>query len=89
MMTRLVTATIYGATAAAAAAVLWTAPPASASDFCDSLGNPAQVHDCNCGAENVPGTPEYQACLHGVAAPGPAGSPPPAAPPAPPAPPAP
>jgi hypothetical protein len=90
MMTRVLMATVGGAAAALAAGVMWTAPSASASsDFCDSLGKPAQIHDCNCGADNVPGTPEYQECLHGTAAaPGPAKSPPPA-PPVPPAPPAP
>ena len=65
-----------GAAAALTVAVMWTAPLASATDFCDSLGNPAQIHDCNCGAANHPGTPEYQECLHGTAAvPGPADKP--------------
>ena len=82
MKTRVLMATVGGAAAALAAGVMWTAPSASASsDFCDSLP-PAQVHDCNCGADNVPGTQEYQQCLHGTAAvPGPASSPPPPAPP--------
>ena len=84
MKTKVLKATIGGAVAAVAAGVMWTAPSATASDFCDSLGNPAQIHDCNCGAENVPGTPEYQACLHGAAAtPGPASTPAPAPPPSP------
>lgn len=81
MKTRVWMATVGGAATALAAGVMWTAPSASAgSDFCDSLGKPAQVHDCNCGFDNTPGSPEYQACLHGAAAaPGPA-NPPPAAP---------
>jgi len=85
MKSRVLMATVGGAAAALASGVMWTAPSASAgSDFCDSLANPAQIHDCNCGADNVPGTPEYQQCLHGTAAtPGPASSPAPA-PPAPP-----
>jgi hypothetical protein len=88
MKTRILTATVGGAAAALAAGVMWTAPSASASDFCDSLGVPAQVRDCNCGADNVPGTDEYQQCLHpNAAAPKPA-TPPPPAPDAPPAPPA-
>jgi hypothetical protein len=88
MKTRVLMATVGGAAAALAAGVMWTAPLASAgSDFCNSLP-PAQVHDCSCGADNVPGTPEYQQCLHGnAAAPGPASAPPPASP-APPEPPA-
>src|ERR1700728_782663 len=86
MKTRVLMATVGGAAAALTAGVMWTAPAASAgSDFCNSLP-PSQVHDCSCGADNVPGTPEYQQCLHGAAAPGPASSPPPA-PPEPPAPP--
>jgi hypothetical protein len=83
MKTRVLMATVGGAAAALAAGVMWTAPSAAAvSDFCDSLGNPAQIHDCNCGVDNVPGSPEYQQCLHGAAAaPGPASTPPPAPPP--------
>jgi len=84
MKTRILRATVGGAAAALAAGVMWTAPSASAgSDFCNSLP-PSQVHDCSCGADNVPGTDEYQQCLHpNAAAPKPADSPPPA-PPAPP-----
>jgi hypothetical protein len=87
MKMRVLRATVGGAAAALAAGVMWTAPSASAgSDFCNSLP-PAQVHDCSCGADNVPGTDEYQQCLHpNAAAPGPAKSPP-AVPPAPDAPP--
>jgi hypothetical protein len=82
MKRRVLTVTVGGAAAALAVGVMWTAPSASASDFCDSLGVPAQVRDCNCGADNVPGTDEYQLCLHGkVAAPGPASPPAPAPPP--------
>jgi hypothetical protein len=77
MKTRVWMATVGGAAAALAAGVMWIAPSASAgSDFCNSLP-PAQVHDCSCGADNVPGTPEYQQCLHpNAAAPGPASPPP-------------
>jgi hypothetical protein len=78
MKTRVLTAAVGGAAAALAAGVMWTAPSASAgSDFCNSLP-PAQIHDCSCGADNVPGTDEYQQCLHPNAAPGPAKSPSPA-----------
>jgi hypothetical protein len=77
MRSRVLAAAVGGAAAALAAGVMWTAPSASASDFCDSLGNPAQIHDCNCGSDNAPGSPEYQACLHGTAAvPGPPAEPP-------------
>ena len=82
MKARVLMAMVGGVAAALTAGVMWAAPSASASDFCDSLGNPVQVHDCNCGADNVPGSPEYQVCLHGTAAaPGPANSPAPAPPP--------
>src|ERR1700753_527552 len=83
MKTRVLMATVGGAAAALAAGVMWTAPSASAgSDFCNSLPTPEQIHDCSCGADNVPGTQEYQQCLHGhAAAPGPASSPPPLRPP--------
>ena len=89
MKTRVLMATVGGAAAALAAGVMWTAPSASAgSDYCDSLATPAQVHDCNCGFDNAPGSQEFQQCLYGnAAAPGRVASPPPA-PPAPPVPPA-
>jgi hypothetical protein len=84
MTSRVLRTTVGCAAAALAAGVLWTAPSASASDFCNSLP-PSQARDCNCGADNVPGTPDYQQCVHGTAAtPGPAGPAP--APPAPDAP---
>lgn len=79
MKARVLITTVGGLAAALTAGVVWAAPSAPASDFCDSLGNPAQVHDCNCGADNVPGSQEYQQCLHGTAAlPGTAKSPTPA-----------
>jgi len=64
--------TKFGTGAAAlAAAVMWGAPSASAgSDFCNSLP-PAQIRDCTCGSDNVPGTQEFKDCLHGNAAPKP------------------
>jgi hypothetical protein len=69
MQTRAVMVTVGRTAVAVAAAVLWTAPLASAgSDFCNSLP-PAQIRDCTCGSDNVPGTPEFQDCLHGNAAP--------------------
>ncbi len=72
-------AKVGGAAAALAAAIMWTTPSAMAgSDFCNSLP-PAQMRDCTCGSDNVPGTQEYQDCLHGNAAP----KAPPAEPPAP------
>lgn len=65
-----------GAVAAVAGAVMWAAPPAWAgSDFCNSLP-PAQIRDCTCGSDNVPGTQEFQDCLHGNAAPKPPAEPP-------------
>ena len=77
MKTRVLVANVVRAAAVLAAAVMWTAPSASAgSDFCNSLP-PAQIRDCTCGSDNVPGTPEYQDCLHGNAAPkAPAAGPP-------------
>jgi len=77
MKTRVLMADVGRAAAVLAAAVMWTAPSASAgSDFCNSLP-PAQIRDCTCGSDNVPGTPEFQDCLHGNAAPkAPAAEPP-------------
>jgi hypothetical protein len=69
MTTRALPATVGRAAAVLVAGAMLTAPSASAgSDFCNSLP-PAQVRDCTCGSDNVPGTPEYQDCLHGVVAP--------------------
>lgn len=49
-----------------AAAVLWTAPSASAgTPYCDALP-PKDAHDCNCGFDFAPGSQEYHDCLHGV-----------------------
>jgi hypothetical protein len=81
MKARVLIPALGGAAAALSAGVVWIAPSASASDFCDSLGNPSQIHDCNCGVDNEPGSPEYQQCLHGAAAvPKPESPPPPASP---------
>jgi hypothetical protein len=79
MKTIILRAAVGGAAAALVAGVMWIAPSAwASSDFCNSLP-PAQVHDCSCGADNVPGTDEYQQCLHpNAATPGPAKAPPPA-----------
>ena len=69
MKTRVLLANVGGAATVVAAAVMGTAPSAWAgSDFCNSLP-PAQIRDCTCGSDNVPGTQEYQDCLHGNAAP--------------------
>ena len=64
------------ATAALAAAVMWTAPSASASTpYCDGLA-PKDAHECNCGFDFAPGSQELHDCLYGnaaaPAAPGPA-----------------
>lgn len=68
MKAKVLTAALGAVTAALAAGVMWTAPAASAgTPFCDSLG-PKDARECNCGFDNVPGTPEYQGCLHGVVA---------------------
>jgi hypothetical protein len=60
------------ATAALAAAVMWTAPPASAgTPYCDALP-PKDAHECNCGFDFAPGSQELHDCLSGNAvAPGP------------------
>ncbi len=68
------------ATAALAAAMMWTAPSASASTpYCDALP-PKDAHDCNCGFDFAPGSQELHDCMSGNAAVVPA---PPAAPGAP------
>jgi hypothetical protein len=66
-------ATVGAAAAALATGVMWTAPSASAdTDFCNAL-SPKEAHDCNCGFDFAPGSPELQQCLSGKAvAPGPA-----------------
>ncbi|UMB68973.1 hypothetical protein [Mycobacterium paraterrae] len=76
MTTRVWTTKVGAAAAAMAAAVMWAAPSAWAgSDFCNSLP-PAQIRDCTCGSDNVPGTQEFKDCLHGNAAPKPPAEPP-------------
>lgn len=51
-----------------AAAVLWTAPAASAgSPYCDGLA-PRDAHECNCGFDFAPGTPELHDCVYGTGA---------------------
>ena len=56
------------ATAALAAAVMWTAPSASASSpYCDALP-PKDAHDCNCGFDFAPGSQELHDCMYGNAA---------------------
>jgi hypothetical protein len=53
--------------AALAAAVMWTAPAASATTpYCDSLP-PRDAHECNCGFDFAPGTPDFHACIYGNA----------------------
>jgi hypothetical protein len=63
-------------TAVLAAAVMWTAPSASASTpYCDSLA-PKDARECNCGFDFDPGSPELHDCLYGnVVAPSPSPSP--------------
>ena len=68
MKTRVLMATV-GASAALAAGVMWNAPSASAgTPFCDSLPNAQQAHECNCGFDFAPNSPEFDGCLHGNAA---------------------
>jgi hypothetical protein len=68
MKARLSMATVGAAAAALAAAVMWTAPSASAgTDFCNTLGKPQQVRECNCGFDFAPGTQELQDCMAGKA----------------------
>lgn len=72
MKTRAVMAAVGTASAALAAAVMWTAPSASAeTPYCSGLGNPQQVHECNCGFDFAPGTQELHDCLAGNAVPAP------------------
>jgi hypothetical protein len=80
MKTKVSTATVGRAALALTVGVLWAAPTASAgSDFCNSLP-PAQIRDCSCGSDNVPGTQEYKDCLAGKVTPPPADAPAPGAP---------
>jgi hypothetical protein len=74
MKARVLMATVGAAAAALAAGVMWTAPSASAgTPYCDSLQNPRDVHECNCGFDFAPGSQEFHDCLYGNAvAPGPA-----------------
>lgn len=66
MKTRVLMATVGAAATALAAGVMWTAPSASAgTDYCNSLGNPQQTHECNCGFDFAPGTQEFQDCMAG------------------------
>src|ERR1700744_5737656 len=68
MTRRILTATVGAASAALAAGVMWTAPSASAgTPYCDGLP-PAQAHDCNCGADFEPGTPEFHDRVYGAGA---------------------
>jgi hypothetical protein len=66
MKTRILTAT---AGAVLAAGVMWSAPSASANTpYCDSLPKPQQAHECNCGFDFAPGSPEFDGCMKGNAA---------------------
>lgn len=68
MKTRVLMATVGAASAVFAAGVVWTTPSASAgTPFCDSLGKPQQIQECNCGFDFAPGSPELQACMSGNA----------------------
>lgn len=69
MKTRVMTAALGTAAAALAAGVVWAAPTASAdTPYCSGVGNPKQVHDCNCGFDFAPGSQELHDCLYGSAA---------------------
>jgi hypothetical protein len=68
MKARVLMATVGAAAATVAAAVMWTAPSASAgTDFCNTLPKPQQVQECNCGFDFAPGSPELQDCMAGKA----------------------
>ena len=72
MKTRVLMATVGAAAAALAAGVIWTAPSASAdTPYCDTLGNPQQVHECNCGFDFAADSQEFHDCMYGNAAPTP------------------
>jgi hypothetical protein len=66
MKTRVLKAAVGAAVAALTAGVMWTAPSASAgTDYCNTLGKPQQVHECNCGFDFAPGSQELQDCMAG------------------------
>ncbi|MEY8015778.1 hypothetical protein [Mycobacterium servetii] len=72
MKARVLMATVGAAVAALAAGVVWTAPSASAgTPYCDGLGTPQEVRECNCGFDFDPGSQELHDCLYGTAAPTP------------------
>ncbi|WP_407686534.1 hypothetical protein [Mycobacterium sp. HUMS_1102779] len=72
MKTRALMSAVGAAAAALAAGVMWTAPPASAgTPYCDGLGTPQEVRECNCGFDFDPGSQELHDCLYGTAAPTP------------------
>ena len=72
MKTRVLMATVGTAAAALATGVIWAAPSASAdTPYCSGLGNPRDVHECNCGFDFAPGSQELHDCLYGNAAPAP------------------
>jgi len=60
-------ARVFTATTVLAAALMWTAPSASATTaYCDSLA-PKDARECNCGFDFAPGSPELHDCLYGNA----------------------
>jgi hypothetical protein len=66
MKPRVLMATVGAAAAALAAGVMWSAPSASAdTPYCDSLQNPRDAHECNCGFNFAPGSQELHDCLYG------------------------
>ena len=66
MKTRALMATIGAAATALAAGVMWTTPSASAgTDYCNTLPNGQQVHECNCGFDFAPGSQEFHDCMSG------------------------
>lgn len=72
MKTRISMAPVGAVAAALAAGIVWTAPSASAdTPYCDGLGTPREVHECNCGFDFDPGSQELHDCLYETAVPTP------------------
>lgn len=68
MKARVLTATACAALAVLAAGVVSASPASAGTPYCDSLANPQQTHECNCGFDFAPGSPEFQDCMRGSAA---------------------
>ncbi|BBZ41371.1 hypothetical protein [Mycobacterium conspicuum] len=66
MKARVLMAALGAAATALAAGVMWTVPSASAgTDYCNTLPNPQQIHECNCGFDFAPGSQEFHDCMAG------------------------